>query len=52
MDINWRPIVNEAQLGNWCKMIDGKDQCIARNKQNVGNGTTIEVIQRCFCMEI
>jgi hypothetical protein len=52
MDVNLRPTINEAQLGNWCRTTTSEDQCIAGNKQSVGSGTTVEGVQRCFCMDI
>ncbi len=52
MDVNWRLTIDETQLGNWYITTIGEDQCIIRDKQSVGNGTIVEGIQRCFCMDI
>ncbi len=48
MDVNWRPTVDEAQLGNWCRTIVGENQCIAGDMHNVGSRTVVKRIQRCF----
>jgi hypothetical protein len=51
MDVNRGSTIDEAQPGNQCKTIDGKDQCIVWNKQSVGSGAIVGG-QRCFFMDI
>jgi hypothetical protein len=52
MDFNKKQTINEVQPMNQCKTTNGEDQCIVGNMQSFGNGTTIEGVQRCFCMDI
>ncbi len=52
MEVNWKPTIDETQLGNWCNTTIGGDQCTIGNKQSVGSGAAVEGIQRCFCMHI
>ncbi len=52
MDVSWRPIIDDTQLGNWCRTTYGENQCTIGNEKNVGSGIIVEGIQRCFCMDI